>query len=46
MLFQPGGLGENSWLLPPPYLIPEVLRHLKWSLADGTLVVPWWKTAP
>ena len=38
--------GENNWLFPPPYLLPEVLRHLQWSSVDGTLVVPWWKTAP
>ena len=34
--------GENKWLFPPTYRIPKVLRHLQWSLAYGTLVVPWW----
>ena len=33
--------GENNWLFPPRYLLPKVLRHLQWSSADGTLVVPW-----
>ena len=34
--------GENKWLFPRTYLIPKVLRHLQWSLAYGTLVLPWW----
>ena len=38
--------GENNWLFPPPYLIPKMLRHLQWSLADGRLLGPWWRTAP
>ena len=40
--FSVGWSGENKWLVPPTYLIPKVLRHLQWSLAYGTLVVPWW----
>ena len=42
--FSAGWSGENNWLFPPPYLIPKVLRHLQWSLVDGTIVVPSWRT--
>ena len=33
---------ENNWLFPPAYFIPKVPRYLQWTLADGTMVVPWW----
>ena len=37
---------ENNWLFPPPYLIPRVLRHLKFAKFDSTLFVPFWTSAP
>ena len=37
---------ENNWLFPPPYIIPRVLKHLKSSSADATLVAPLWRSAP
>ena len=36
---------ENNWLFPPPYIIPRVLKHLKSSSADPTLVAPLWRSA-
>ena len=44
--FSVAWLGENNWLFPPPYLLPKVLRHLEFSKADGTLIVPHWESAP
>ena len=38
--------GENNWLFPPPCIIPRVLKHLLFSRANGTLVVPLWTSAP
>ena len=38
--------GENNWLCPPIGLIPRVLRHAQCCKAEGTLVVPWWESAP
>ena len=38
--------GENNWLVPPIYLVPEVLRHIVFCKASGTLIVPHWKSAP
>ena len=37
---------ENNWLFPPSYIIPRVLKHLKSSSADATLVAPLWRSAP
>jgi hypothetical protein len=36
---------NNNWLFPPNVLIPRVIRHLCECLADGTLLVPIWKSA-
>ena len=39
--------GESNWLCPPPSLIiPRVIRHAECCKAQGTLVVPWWESAP
>ena len=37
---------ENNWFFPSPYIIPRVLKHLKSSFADATLVAPLWLSAP
>ena len=34
---------ENNWWCPPLYLVPRLIQHAK---AQGTLVVPQWKSAP
>ena len=39
-------LGENNWLLPPPYLIPRVIRHMSANKEYGTLLIPYWPSAP
>ncbi|XP_072030100.1 LOW QUALITY PROTEIN: uncharacterized protein [Amphiura filiformis] len=37
---------ENNWLVPPTYLVGDVLRHLRSCHAEGTLVIPAWPSAP
>ena len=37
---------ENNWLFPPPYLIPRVLRHMQVGKEKGTLILPFWPSAP
>ena len=40
---------QNNWSFPSPYMIPRVLKHLKSSSADATLVAPpppLWLSAP
>ena len=37
--------GQNNWLVPPVYLVPRVIKHLKLCGGEGTLVVPLWKSA-
>ena len=37
--------GENNWLVPPIYLVPKVLFHLRACKAEGTLVVPKWPSS-
>ena len=32
--------GENNYLVPPVYLVPYVLKHMKYYRAKGTLVIP------
>ena len=38
--------GDYNWLLPPPYLVPRVSRHMAAGHEDGTLLVPEWHSAP
>lgn len=38
--------GENCWLVPPPRLIPLVIRHLRLCSTVGTLIVPYWCSSP
>lgn len=38
--------GENNWWCPPVYLVPRVLGHAQMTHVCGTLVVPWWPSAP
>ena len=38
--------GENNWLFPPPSIASWVIKHLMFSKADATLVVPFWPSAP
>ena len=33
-------------MLPPPYLIPRVLKHMDHGQEYGTLVIPLWTSAP
>lgn len=37
---------ENNWWCPPPALVPRVVSHAKVCRAVGTLIVPFWPSAP
>ena len=36
---------ENNWLVPPVFLIPRVISHMRLGSEQGTLVVPFWQSA-
>ena len=36
---------DNNWLVPPIYLVPKVIQHLRLNRAFGTLIVPKWRSA-
>ena len=38
--------GENNFVYPPVFLIPQVLLHMRNCKASGTLIVPLWHSAP
>ena len=38
--------GETNWWVPPPKLIPRTVVKLVAEKACGTLVVPYWQSAP
>ncbi|MCP3663685.1 MAG: hypothetical protein GY696_14550 [Gammaproteobacteria bacterium] len=33
---------DNNWLVPPLFLVPRVIKHLRESRARGTLIIPKW----
>lgn len=37
--------GENNWLVPPVFLIPRVINHMKLGREQGTLIIPFWQSA-
>ena len=37
--------GRNNCLVPPIYLIPRVIAHIKRSSSKGVLVLPYWLSA-
>ena len=36
---------DNNWLVPPVSLIVKVINHLKLCKAEGSIVVPVWKSS-
>jgi len=38
--------GQNNWLVPNPCLIPRVIDKMIDEKARGTLIVPYWPSAP
>ena len=37
--------GENNWLVPPVFLVPRVIDHMKVGKEKGTLIIPFWQSA-
>ena len=37
---------DNNWVCPPPHLVLRTLRHMRSCCAQGTLIVPLWRSAP
>ena len=37
---------DNNWICPPAHLVPRTLRHMRSCCAQGTLIVPLWRSAP
>ena len=37
--------GDNNLIVPPVYLVPRVIKHMKHCKAKGTLIVPFWRSA-
>ena len=38
--------GENCWVVPPVVLLSKLLKFMSHSRAQGTLVLPYWPSAP
>lgn len=37
---------ENNWLVPPIYLVVEVIKHMVFCKSKGTLIIPRWVSTP
>ena len=37
---------DNNWVCLPPHLVPRTPRHMRSCRAQGTLIVPLWRSAP
>jgi hypothetical protein len=37
--------GEICWIVPPPPLIPKVLKHLRFCNAKGIFILPRWQSS-
>ncbi|MCG7878431.1 MAG: hypothetical protein N0C90_19185 [Candidatus Thiodiazotropha endolucinida] len=37
---------EINWVVPPPKLILKCIRKIEGEKANGTIIVPLWKSAP
>ena len=38
-------INENNYVVPPVYMVPIILKHMRKSHAFGVLVVPFWPSA-
>lgn len=38
--------GETNWVVPPPRLILKCIRKIECEKANGTIIVPFWQSAP
>jgi hypothetical protein len=36
---------ETCWVVPPPVLIPRVLRHMQSCQAEGVMIIPRWQSS-
>ena len=43
--FKMSWLNENNWIVVPPRLLPKVINQITGERAQGTVVVPMWKSA-
>ena len=37
---------ENNWVCPPRRFVPRALKHTKSCCAQGSLIIPLWRSAP
>ena len=45
MIFLQNWHFDNNWILPPVSQIARVIAHLRVCKAEGTLVIPLWKSS-